>query len=105
MDTLRKTFLLIAVLFAPLALAAPARADGCYTCGSGSADACKNYCRYREDTFAAHKECEKRGCRISGTGACPTAANYKVCLAPTPGKEAAETTVAAIPWCAPNPRS
>ena len=64
--------------------ALPANAsDGCYTCGSGSSEACKHYCRYgSSDTSAARKACEAKGCKISGTGSCPTAVNYKVCSAP-----------------------
>lgn len=70
--------LLSALLFA----AAPAMADGCYICGSGSSDACKNYCKYSgSDTSDARKRCEKAGCKVSGTASCPTAVNYKVCVA------------------------
>lgn len=55
-------------------------ADGCYTCGSGSSENCKHYCKYSgSDTFENRKKCEKAGCKISGTASCPTAANYKVC--------------------------
>lgn len=67
--------------------ASPLMADGCYTCASGSP--C-HYCRYgSSDTSAARKACEKKGCKITGTGSCPTAANYKVCkkdLNPGAGK-------------------
>jgi hypothetical protein len=68
-----------------LATVAPAaaRADGCYICGSGSTDACKDYCRYTgDDTWDARKACEAKGCKVSGTASCPTAVNYKVCQAP-----------------------
>jgi len=55
----------------------PLMADGCYICASGSD--C-NYCRYgSSDTSEARKACEKKGCRVTGTASCPTAANYKVC--------------------------
>lgn len=55
-------------------------ADGCYICGSGSSDNCKDYCRYSgSDTWENRKKCEKAGCKVSGTASCPTAANYKVC--------------------------
>ena len=104
-----RTFLFSALCAASaltaVSAAAPgvARADECYLCGSGSTANCKDYCRYgktfREDTFEARKACEKRGCKVSGTGSCPTAANYKVCRvepAQTPG-----TAVAAIDWCVP----
>jgi hypothetical protein len=57
-------------------------ADGCYTCGSGSSENCKHYCRYSgSDTFENRKKCEKAGCKITGTASCPTASNYKVCSA------------------------
>lgn len=86
----------------PVLTASAAWADGCYTCGGGSNDACKDYCRYSgTDTFAARKACENKGCKVSGTSSCPTAANYKVCLAPGP----ALPVLAAIPWCAAPPRS
>lgn len=76
----------------------PAFADGCYICSNGSSPDCKDYCRYTgQDTFQARHQCEKKGCKIGGTASCPTAVNYKVCIAPT---EKVDTTVAAIPWCA-----
>ena len=79
-----KSFLRIALLtfgLVPMLSIGSARADGCYLCGSGSTPQCKDYCRYSgSDTFAARKECEKRGCKVSGTGSCPTAVNYKVCM-------------------------
>ena len=64
-----------------LLAATPAMADNCYMCGSGSSDACKNYCKYSgSDTFEARKKCQAAGCKISGTSSCPTAANYKICV-------------------------
>lgn len=39
------------------------------------------------DTFPARKECEKKGCRITGTSSCSTASYVKVCkmeTAPAP---------------------
>ena len=30
----------------PVLTVSAARADGCYTCGGSSNDACKDYCRY-----------------------------------------------------------
>jgi hypothetical protein len=88
--------LFVAALVGPGFFASTARADGCYICTSGSSEICKNYCRYSEDTFAARKECEKRGCKIGGTASCPAAANVKICLAPT---NPSNTTVASLPWC------
>jgi len=71
------------VLFGLFAMPGTARADGCYLCGSGSSEACKNYCRYSgSDTFENRKICQARGCKVSGTSSCPTAVNYKVCFTP-----------------------
>ena len=73
------------------------RADGCYICGSGSEPQCKDYCRYSgSDTFAARTQCQKRGCKVSGTASCPTAVNYKVGRAPV---EDSTTTGAALLQC------
>jgi hypothetical protein len=98
---LLRNIVMLAVCAAPVLLPESALASGCYICGGGSTEACKNYCRYSgEDTFAARKDCEKRGCKVSGTASCPTAVNYKVCLAPVPEKS--DFTVAAttaILWC------
>lgn len=98
---------LLAISFAaacavPMLLPSAASAEGCYTCGSGSSAACKDYCRYAADTFEARKACEQRGCKVSGTGSCPTAVNYKVCLAPA---QKSDITALAIAWCAAAPRS
>lgn len=83
---------------AACAWSSSAAADGCYTCGEGSSETCKNYCRYQgENTYQAHRECERRGCKITGTAPCPSAVNYKVCMAPP---QKSETSVAALPWCA-----
>lgn len=73
-----------------------ALADGCYNCGSGSANGC-NQCRYgTSDTGDKRKECEKRGCKITGTSSCSSAANVKVCALDTH-----EAPTAVIAWCAP----
>jgi hypothetical protein len=102
MSKLLKKVLFVAAVALSVPTIAPqlARADGCYICGGGSSEACKNYCRYRgEDTFGARKECEKRGCKVTGTGSCPTAVNYKVCMAPP--QTPIDSTVAAVPGCSP----
>lgn len=53
--------------------------EGCYNCGSGSSGGCQQ-CPYgAKDTGDARKACEKRGCKISGTGSCSSAANVKKC--------------------------
>lgn len=57
-------------------------ADGCYLCSVNSSDACRDYCRFSgSDSFDTRKRCENKGCKITGTAACPTASNYKVCSA------------------------
>ena len=74
-----------------------ARADGCYTCGSGSQPQCRDYCRYAgSDTFGARNQCEKRGCKVSGTASCPTDSTVKVCMAPV---EDSTKTVATVLQC------
>jgi len=95
-----RTILLTAALALAAVASAPrvAAADGCYICSRGSSANCKDYCRYSgSDTFAARKECEKKGCKVGGTASCPTAVNYKICSAPAP----AAPTVAAAGSCSP----
>lgn len=76
------TLALALALMSSLA-AAVAHADGCYICSHGSTDACRDYCRYSgSDTSENRRLCQRRGCRIGGTASCPTAVNYRVCLAP-----------------------
>ncbi|TGL75650.1 hypothetical protein [Leptospira jelokensis] len=48
-------------------------ADDCFLCGSGSTNGCQQ-CRGKD-----RKACEEKGCKISGTSSCSTAANVKVC--------------------------
>ena len=70
------------ILFAALLFVSPTilSADGCYLCASGSS--CQQ-CRYgSSDTFAARKACESKGCKVSGTTSCSSAANVKVCVRP-----------------------
>ena len=66
-----------------LALSTAALADLCFICRSGGS--CGQYCRAPggSDTQAARESCKKRGCEIGGTASCPTAANVKVCAAPS----------------------
>ena len=102
LKTLQKV-VLVAACAGPLLGISWAWAEGCYTCGSGSSEPCKQYCRYpKEDSFAARKDCEKRGCKITGTGTCPAEADRKVCVAPDAKGNPA---FAAIPWCAAQTRS
>lgn len=77
-----KKLLGLSLLSSLLFAATPAMADNCYMCGSGSSDACKNYCKYSgSDNFENRKKCQAAGCKISGTSSCPTASNYMVCVA------------------------
>ena len=67
---LLRNLVMVAVCAAPVLMSPLAWASGCYLCGGGSSENCKNYCRYSGvDTFAARKECEKPGGRVSGTRA------------------------------------
>ncbi|MCW7468117.1 hypothetical protein [Leptospira kanakyensis] len=50
-------------------------AEDCFLCGSGSSNGCEQ-CRGKD-----RKVCEAKGCKISGTSSCSTAANVKVCHA------------------------
>jgi hypothetical protein len=88
---------LLTLSLVPLFAVSSAFADGCYLCGGGSSEKCKDYCRYSgPDTFAARKVCESHGCKVSGTASCPTAVNYKVCMAPAADSP---TTVATLLQC------
>jgi hypothetical protein len=80
-----------------LAVPAVSLADGCYICNGGSA--CQQ-CRYgSKDTQDARKACEKKGCKVGGTASCSTAANVKVCAAPTQQGPSTASLEADIPWC------
>ncbi|XDD45534.1 hypothetical protein AB3N60_12565 [Leptospira sp. WS39.C2] len=50
-------------------------AEDCFLCGSGSTNGCQQ-CRGKD-----RRACEDKGCKISGTSSCSTAANVKVCKA------------------------
>lgn len=52
-------------------------AEDCLLCGSGSSNGCQQ-CR------GDRKSCEAKGCKISGTGSCSTAANVKICKVEKP---------------------
>jgi hypothetical protein len=75
---------LIAVILVSFFFLKDLSADGCYICTSGSADICRDYCRYTgSDTFDNRKKCQDKGCKVGGTASCPSASNYKVCSAKT----------------------
>ena len=74
-------------LLALVLVASPAAAALCFNCGSGSSNGCKQ-CRSRsgKDTQKDRKICKDLGCKITGYGSCSTAANVKVCRAPSRGR-------------------
>lgn len=80
-----------------LALSPSAWAGGCYICGNGSTPVCKDYCAYSgPDTFDNRHRCEAKGCRITGSSACPGTGNVKICQSPpaaSPGTIVASTAV------------
>lgn len=86
MSWLQRLGLVVAFVM-PVLPISHARADGCYLCGPGSTGSCQQYCRYRgQDSFDARKQCERKGCRVTGTASCPSAGT--VCSAPsTPSKD------------------
>lgn len=47
----------------------------CLLCGSGSTGACSGARQCR----GSRKACRAKGCKITGTGSCSTAANVKIC--------------------------
>lgn len=47
----------------------------CLLCGSGSSGACSGARQCR----GSRKACRAKGCKITGTGSCSTAANVKIC--------------------------
>ena len=53
-------------------------AEDCLLCGSGSTNGCQQ-CRGTD-----RKACAAKGCKVSGTASCSTAANVKVCKADKP---------------------
>lgn len=53
--------------------------DTCVTCGSGSSNGCQQCRLPGGDNQANRKNCEKKGCKITGTASCSSAANVKVC--------------------------
>ena len=80
---MKKIIIISAILLFSISLiviSSNTKADSgfCYTCASGSS--CQ-YCKSNsgKDTSADRKACEQRGCKITGTASCPTAANVKVC--------------------------
>ena len=91
------TVWLAVLLAAPLVHSTTVRADGCYACGAGSSPACGGFCRYTgNDSFGARKQCENKGCRVTGPTACP--ASGAQCKAPT-GSRTDAASAAQIAWC------
>ena len=84
-------FAFAAFLAMPLTASA---SETCFNCGTGSTNGCQQ-CRGTD-----RSACEKKGCKISGTASCSTAANVKVCkLEKTPDVMPTASEVA-VPWCA-----
>jgi len=71
---------IVAVGLSASALLVPALslAGNCYLCGSSSSNGCQQ-CPFDKDTGDARKACEAKGCKITGTASCSTAANVKTC--------------------------
>ncbi len=92
-----RQLLLIGLFAVPSLWPSSSRAEGCYRCGSGSSESCKDYCHYAKDTFAARKACEKKGCKISSVGTCPTTPNSRICQAPAKTSETSFASLACVP--------
>ncbi len=70
--------ILSAFLISTSSIRVDAGAGLCYNCGSGSScDQCPS--ASGKDTFDDRKSCEKKGCKVTGTSSCSTAANVKKC--------------------------
>ncbi|MCC6274643.1 MAG: hypothetical protein IT569_02175 [Leptospiraceae bacterium] len=70
-------FVLLLSLFA-ISTKEISASEFCFLCSSGSScQQCKS--NSGKDTQTDRKTCEQRGCKISGTSSCSTAANVKVC--------------------------
>ncbi|MBE2251566.1 MAG: hypothetical protein IAE78_18635 [Myxococcus sp.] len=76
-------------------------ADTCVSCGSGSSNGCQQCRMPGGDTQAARKECEKKGCKITGTSSCSSAANVKVCKLEVP-QAPIKTAMLDVPECRAN---
>lgn len=74
MRTLVTISFMLMTVFASTALVA----EDCFLCGNGSTNGCEQ-CRGKD-----RKACEAKGCKISGTASCSTAANVKVCKVDRP---------------------
>lgn len=88
---LAAAFALSALVVAPIAASA---GETCFLCGTGSTNGCQQ-CRGTD-----RSACEKKGCKISGTGSCSTAANVKVCKVEKTPDVMPTATEVAVPWCA-----
>jgi hypothetical protein len=76
---MKKIFATLISLFLFVSIVPQVFADGCYLCGSGSTNGCQQ-CRYGgSDTQAQRQACADKGCKVSGTASCSSAANVKVC--------------------------
>lgn len=83
---------------------ASAMAADCLICTSDSGGSCSGaqYCKAGSGgtDSDARKKCQAAGCKIGGTGSCPTAANVKVCVAQymTPADQQRRQIAVVLPW-------
>ena len=95
---MRRLVLALSLVVSSLAPSIAFAGDACVTCGSGSSNGCQQCKLPGGDNQANRKECEKKGCKITGTASCSSAANVKVCKvetssAPTAQRESLECKV------------
>ena len=62
----------------------------CFLCSRSSSGGCSGHQQCR----GSRADCRKRGCKISGTASCSSAANVKICKT-----DAGRSAQAQIPWC------
>lgn len=92
------------LVFGMAALSASALAADCLICTSASTGSCAgaNYCKAGGGgtDSDARKKCTAAGCKVGGTGSCPTAANVKVCVAQlmTPDRPQKKQLAVVLPW-------
>lgn len=76
---MKKWILSLVCLSGALFFTTAVNAELCYMCGSGSScEQCS--AGGNDDSQDARKACERRGCKISGTTSCSSAANVKKCM-------------------------
>ncbi len=53
--------------------------SGCLSCSKSSTGACDPGGKSRVQCRGSRKDCKSKGCKITGTGSCSSAANVKIC--------------------------